>query len=111
MTVLDSDLPFERDGHDVRAGFSIHEGERHWFVLQFAHSEQRPPPPLDHQQAFDKTEAFWREWVCRLDRPTQWPQAVRRSLTMVKALTSRRTGGIVAAPTTSLPEVPAGKQN
>jgi GH15 family glucan-1,4-alpha-glucosidase len=86
--------------------FSVDEGERVPFVLTWFRSHEDPPEPIDPEQALADTEAFWREWsdACPLDLPQGWTPLVRRSLIVLKALTYEPTGGIVAAPTTSLPE-------
>jgi GH15 family glucan-1,4-alpha-glucosidase len=85
---------------------SVDEGERVPFVLTWFRSHEDPPEPIDPEQALADTEAFWREWsdACPLDLPQGWTPLVRRSLIVLKALTYEPTGGIVAAPTTSLPE-------
>src|SRR5581483_10359261 len=61
--------------------------------------------------AIAATEAYWREWIGRFRAATDWPDAVRRSLLTLQALTEAETGGILAAPTTSLPEVLGGECN
>jgi GH15 family glucan-1,4-alpha-glucosidase len=57
------------------------------------------------------TCSSWRDWIGHFDKPTDWPGAVRRSLITLKALINQPTGGMVAALTTSLPEVPRGNAN
>src|SRR6185369_9960443 len=57
------------------------------------------------------TEAFWREWAAQSQSPSEWSEAVIRSLITLKALTYAPTGGLVAAPTTSLPEQFGGSRN
>jgi GH15 family glucan-1,4-alpha-glucosidase len=59
----------------------------------------------------DNTLAFWRDWAGRFQRETPWRDAVMRSLLTLKALTYRPTGAMIAAPTTSLPEMPGGSLN
>ena len=67
--------------------------------------------PLDAEASLQETEAFWREWSGRCKYEGRWRDAVVRSLLTLKALTYKQTGGLVAAPTTSLPEQPGGVRN
>jgi GH15 family glucan-1,4-alpha-glucosidase len=84
----------------------VDEGERVPFVLTWFPSHSDVPEPVDPEVALAETESFWREWseACPIDLPGDWANVVRRSLIVLKALTYGPTGGIVAAPTTSLPE-------
>ena len=67
--------------------------------------------PVDPAAALAHTETFWREWVSRCTYIGEWRDDVVRSLITLKALTYAPTGGIVAAPTTSLPEAIGGPRN
>ncbi|HEU5274274.1 MAG TPA: glycoside hydrolase family 15 protein [Xanthobacteraceae bacterium] len=111
VTVLDAAVALARDGQDVVAEFTVREGQRLAFVLQFANADSKLPAELDVDKAEQGAESFWRDWIGQFDKPTEWPDAVRRSLIVLKALVSRSSGGIVAAPTTSLPELAGGDQN
>src|SRR5581483_2052539 len=93
--------------------FSVAAGERVPFVLTWYPSHEPPPQPIDPERALADTEAFWREWCsrCTTPLPPRWRPLVRRSLMVLKALTYAPTGGIVAAPTTSLPERIGGVRN
>src|SRR5215475_1390864 len=86
-------------------------GETIPFVLTYSPSHLPPPAPLDPRSALEATEAFWTDWAgkCRAEGP--WRDAVVRSSITLKALTYAPTGGIVAAPTTSLPEQLGGSRN
>jgi GH15 family glucan-1,4-alpha-glucosidase len=86
--------------------FAVDEGQRVPFVLTWFRSHEDVPPPIEPEVALAETESFWREWseACPLDVPEDWAPLIRRSLIVLKALTYEPTGGIVAAPTTSLPE-------
>jgi GH15 family glucan-1,4-alpha-glucosidase len=103
----------EVHGEDLAtvARFSLAAGERRAFVLTWYPSHQTLPVPLDPMEALEDTTKWWREWSarCRYDGP--WRDAVSQSLRVLKALTYAPTGGIVAAPTTSLPESPGGVRN
>jgi GH15 family glucan-1,4-alpha-glucosidase len=81
------------------------------FVLSYGRSHLPPPPPLDPIAALAGTEAYWKEWSQRFTGAGDWSEPVLRSLITLKALTYRPTGGIVAAPTMSLPEQPGGARN
>jgi len=74
-------------------------------------SHLSPPPPADGAGAARETERYWRDWASKFSGAAEWEEDVRRSLLALKVLTYAPTGGIVAAPTTSLPEQPGGERN
>jgi GH15 family glucan-1,4-alpha-glucosidase len=100
--------PAPTRGEDMQtvSEFEVDEGERVPFVLTWFPSHGDVPAPIDAEVALAETESFWREWseACPLELPDEWGAVVRRSLIVLKALTYEPTGGIVAAPTTSVPE-------
>jgi GH15 family glucan-1,4-alpha-glucosidase len=100
--------PADTRGEDLQtiSEFSVDEGERVPFVLTWFPSHEEVPVPIDPERSLAETESFWREWSeqSEIDLPPEWAAIVRRSLIVLKALTYEPTGGIVAAPTTSLPE-------
>jgi GH15 family glucan-1,4-alpha-glucosidase len=81
------------------------------FVLIHCPSHERPPAGVNVSKALDATMIFWRDWMKGFQRRTESRDAVVRSLLTLKALTYHATGAMIAAPTTSLPEVPAGTSN
>jgi len=91
--------------------FEVARGDRVPFTLTWYASHEPPPPPDDAVRAVDDTETFWRRWCDRCAYDGDWDEAVRRSLLVLKALAYRPTGGLVAAPTTSLPERLGGVRN
>jgi len=93
------------------AEFTVSAGERIPFVLSYAPSHLEPPPPVDVEQALRDTEKFWTEWARKNTISCPWNEAVCRSLITLKALTYDPTGGLCAAPTTSLPEAIGGPRN
>ena len=111
QAVLYAGVPLQLDRHDAVADFTVREGQSIDFVMRFGSSMEPPPQTIDVDTAIEATERYWRDWIGRFDKPTDWPVAVRRSLITLKALINRPTGGMVAAPTTSLPEVPGGGSN
>jgi GH15 family glucan-1,4-alpha-glucosidase len=111
MLLLHTAVPLH--GEDLRTvgEWEIEAGERAPFVLVYGPSHLPPPRPIDAEAALAQTEAGWRAWADRCQPAGEWSEAVTRSLITLKALTYRPTGGIVAAPTTSLPEQLGGVRN
>jgi GH15 family glucan-1,4-alpha-glucosidase len=111
MAVLDT--PVELRGRDLTtvAAFEVSEGEEVPFVLLHSPSHLEPPQTVHGRAALERTEQFWRNWIGRCRAAGDWAPAVRRSLITLKALTYAPTGGIVAAPTASLPERIGGQRN
>ncbi len=93
------------------AQFTVAAGCREIFHLAWHPSDAPPPPARDAQQCLAETEEFWGSWAARCSYHGRWRDPVLRSLITLKALTHRQTGGIVAAPTTSLPETIGGTRN
>ncbi len=112
LVVLRAPVKLDVQAHLTSAEFDVAEGERCAFVLSYGPAHETPPVPVDAEGALVETQSFWREWIGRFDdAKTDWPGPVRRSLITLKALIHAPTGGLVAAPTTSLPEAPGGKMN
>lgn len=105
--------PVELEGRDLTtyAHFAVGAGERVPFVLTYRPSHERRPTPVDPEPALAQTEELWARWMAHFRYDGGWPDAVRRSLLTVKALTYAPTGGIAAAATTSLPEQLGGPRN
>jgi len=98
-------------GLSTTARFTVRGGDRVPFVLSWYPSHQSPPLQVDAVTALADTERWWREWSARCTYTGPWREAIVRSLMTLKALTYAPTGGIVAAPTTSLPERLGGTRN
>jgi GH15 family glucan-1,4-alpha-glucosidase len=110
---LELRTPVPTHGKDFTtvAEFTVARGERVPFVLTHFPSHQPRPLPIDPDAAIEATERAWRGWCETCTYKGRWDDAVQRSLLTVKALTYAPTGGIVAAPTTSLPERIHGVRN
>ena len=100
-------------GQDKRtvAQFSVSAGETVPFALTHQASHLPIPPAIDPIRSREQTLEYWRVWSSHSNCGGQWRDAIQRSLVTLKALTFRPTGGIVAAPTTSLPEKLGGVRN
>ena len=105
--------PVDVRGEDLRtiAEFSVEEGQRVPFALTWFPSHADWPDAIDPAQALCDTIEFWSEFNGRTSYEGPWSGIVQRSLMVLKALTYAPTGGIVAAPTTSLPEHLGGVRN
>jgi GH15 family glucan-1,4-alpha-glucosidase len=111
MVLLDTPVECHGEGLTTVAEFDVREGEQVPFVLMRCRSHLEPPQSLDAHAALEQTETFWKNWIGRCAPLSEWSEPVRRSLITLKALTYAPTGGIVAAPTTSLPEKLGGERN
>ncbi|WP_433696084.1 glycoside hydrolase family 15 protein [Paraburkholderia phenoliruptrix] len=112
LVVLHSDVGLDVSNKSVDAVFEVEAGKRVAFCACYSPSHEPAPGPLDAESALLATQRHWREWIGQFDNTrTAWPDQVRRSLLTLKALIYQKTGAIVAAPTTSLPEAPAGQLN
>jgi GH15 family glucan-1,4-alpha-glucosidase len=107
--------PAHTRGENMRtvSEFTIEEGERVPFALTWYPSHDTEPARIEPEVALAETESFWREWNAgsSVELPEEWRDVLNRSLMVLKALTYAPTGGIVAAPTTSLPEWIGGVRN
>jgi GH15 family glucan-1,4-alpha-glucosidase len=95
----------------THAEFTVRAGARVSFVLMWHPSHTAAPAPVDAIQELQNTNEWWQTWCGRCAYVGPWHEAVMRSLITLKALTFAPTGGIVAAPTTSLPECIGGVRN
>ncbi len=111
MTTLRTPAPLRGENLSTVADFSVSEGEAMPFVLTHSPSHLPLPDSIDAIEAQVDIEARWRAWSGRCQGAGEWTEAVLRSLITLKALTYHRTGGVVAAPTTSLPEQLGGVRN
>jgi GH15 family glucan-1,4-alpha-glucosidase len=111
MVVLHT--PVALHGQDLRTvgEFDVSAGQVVPFVLTHGPSHLPPPDNAEAESALAGTEAFWTEWIGHGHTEGAWAEAVNRSVLTLKALTYAPTGGIVAAPTTSLPEQIGGVRN
>ncbi len=112
LTVLPTaSLVKESERGILSAEFTMTAGEIQTFVLTYGCSYEALPDPIDVDQALQQTDHFWTTWVSRNKYQGPYSAAVERSLITLKAMTYRPSGGIVAAPTMSLPERIGGPLN
>jgi GH15 family glucan-1,4-alpha-glucosidase len=111
MMVLRTQVKMRGENLKTVGEVTIEAGNEVPFVLSYGASHRPLPEECDVQECLAATEAFWRDWAKRnkIDGPHK--EAVTRSLITLKALTYAPTGGMVAAPTTSLPECVGGERN
>jgi GH15 family glucan-1,4-alpha-glucosidase len=109
--VLRTPIDLEPEGMTHTAEFTVRAGERVPFVLTWFPSHEARPEPVEAEDALADTETFWREWLHDCAYGGAYAKPVHTSLMVLKALTYQPTGGIVAAPTTSLPEHIGGVRN
>jgi GH15 family glucan-1,4-alpha-glucosidase len=111
MAVLRTPVHLRGENMTTVGSFTVSRGETIPLVLTYSRSHKSVPQALDPNAALEATEKFWKEWSAKCRPAGEWSDAVRRSIITLKALTYAATGGIVAAPTTSLPERLGGKRN
>jgi GH15 family glucan-1,4-alpha-glucosidase len=112
----DAELAPTRD-HDLAASIAVRAGERSRMSIQFVRPELldreriSAPEPEEIDRRLQQTVDWWRRWVSRVTLGGPRASPLKRSAIVLKCLTNAPTGAIVAAPTTSLPEVPGGSRN
>ena len=111
MVVMHTPVALHGENLTTVGTFHVEAGRTVPFVLTHGPSHLPPPEPIDVEASLEETEDFWVEWAARNQTRGEWSDAVTRSLITLKALTYAPTGGMVAAPTTSLPEKLGGVRN
>ena len=111
LVVFRSPLDVACEADRIAVEFALAAGERVTFTLQYGLSYEPEPTIMDVAIAIDATARYWQGWADQFAAKTDWPEAVRRSLITLQAMTDVETGGFIAASTTSLPEVPGGDKN
>jgi GH15 family glucan-1,4-alpha-glucosidase len=111
MIVVRADIELHGENLTTVGEFTVGEGERVSLVMTWGPSHLEPPAAIDTDEALKITEEFWTKWASHCTYQGEWREPVIRSLLTLKALTYYKTGGIVAAPTTSLPEQVGGTRN
>ncbi|MFC0240077.1 glycoside hydrolase family 15 protein [Rhodopseudomonas telluris] len=111
MAVLRTPVLTHGEEMTTVADFSVKAGEAIPFVMSYGPSHLPVPSVIDPFDALRDTEAFWSEWAGRCTYDGDHRDLVMRSLITLKALIFQPSGGIVAAPTTSLPEQLGGSRN
>ena len=111
MVRLISPVPTHGEHYTTVADFTVEPGQRLAFVLTWYQSYNAEPQAIDPEEALRDTADYWTEWASHCNYRGEHRDIVVRSLLTLKALTYAPTGGIVAAPTTSLPEQLGGVRN
>jgi GH15 family glucan-1,4-alpha-glucosidase len=111
MVVLRTPVVLRGERLTTVGDFTVSAGQAIPFVLMYAPSHLPAPDPVDAHDALRQTQEFWEEWTNIHQASGKYADSVSRSLITLKALTYAPTGGIVAAPTTSLPERIGGPRN
>ncbi|GAA4764876.1 glycoside hydrolase family 15 protein [Stakelama sediminis] len=108
---LDFDAPINFEDRWFTSRFTVKEGDRSAFVLTWFQSFKEPPQRVDPEKALKQTKSWWTKWAGHIDYDGHYRDEVVRSLISLKALIHHPSGGIIAAPTSSLPERPGGARN
>jgi GH15 family glucan-1,4-alpha-glucosidase len=111
MAVLRTGAPLRGEGLTTTSRFTVEAGATMPFVLTYGPSHEAVPAPIDAAAVLKTTQRAWRKWSAKCSYAGEYSDAVQRSLITLKSLTYAPTGGIVAAPTTSLPERLGGVRN
>ena len=111
LLVLRTPIKLRPQGRTHAAEFTVTAGETTDFTLSYGISYEEVPKAIDPYHAFEQTEHSWTTWSQPFEGVGPWSDAVIRSLLTLRALIFQKSGGIVAAPTTSLPEKLGGPRN
>ena len=115
LFMIESPVELHGEAMHTVGDFTVREGDRLSFRISYADSHGHPPPSRDPERCLEITRRYWRLFAARFDDfasgEERWREAILRSLVTLKALAFKETGGIAAAPTTSLPEALGGERN
>jgi GH15 family glucan-1,4-alpha-glucosidase len=111
LSMQDAGIAGEREGDGLRWTRTLREGQTGGVVLESNGGPPRRVTPEEAEQLADETAGFWRDWVHRSTYRGRWREMVSRSAVTLKLMTYAPTGGLVAAPTTGLPEQAGGERN
>src|SRR6516225_2218144 len=111
MVIMRTPVELRGEGLTTVGDFIVSAGQRVPFVLTYAPSHLPLPEPIDVEEALRSTADFWQKWASTARTIEPYSNIVMRSLITLKALTYAPHGGIIAAPTTSLPEQLGGTRN
>jgi GH15 family glucan-1,4-alpha-glucosidase len=108
-----SDIPLRVEDNRVLADFTLGPGESASFALRYVEGrdDRELRAPINCNQLLDETVRYWRRWLDHCTYQGRWREKIIRSALVLKLLTYRPTGAIVAAPTCSLPEEIGGERN
>jgi len=109
--ILQADVPILDSDMRTRASWRVSAGESYGFSLTYTKSYLALPARVEIDAMIAHETEAWKEWSGRFAGDGEWSPMVLRSLITLKALTHYETGGIVAAATTSLPELIGGSRN
>lgn len=109
--LMHATCPLAIEDAAVVARVSLSEGERIAFTIAYGAAHEPMQDGIDTEAALAATEKWWEDWIGTVDPDMPYAEAVGRSLLTLKCLIHRPTGGLVAAPTTSLPEQSGGRMN
>jgi GH15 family glucan-1,4-alpha-glucosidase len=99
------------EGLKTVADFTVSRGDREWFTLTHGDSTKATPRRISARAVLRETQRLWKRWSRRSEYAGKYRDAVERSLITLKAMTFKPSGGVVASPTTSLPEKIGGSRN
>jgi GH15 family glucan-1,4-alpha-glucosidase len=108
---LDMEPACADPGRPAHARFTLKAGETWSFVLAYFESHRPAPARICAETALDQTLTWWRRWITKCRYAGPYREAVSRSLITLKALTYLPTGGVLAAATSSIPEIAGGQRN
>src|ERR1700733_2866800 len=108
---LYSTIALEPESKDAALSFTLQAGETATFIFGGLRPQLQPPEMGRVEERFHETARFWRKWAAKSKYKGRWREMVNRSALMLKLLTSREHGSLIAAPTFSLPEEIGGVRN
>ena len=111
MVIMRTNARFRGQDLKTLSDFTVEREQSVWFTMTYSPSYEDAPAPIDAEEELRQTTQLWQQWTGRATYEGEYKDAVERSLLTLKALTYRPTGGIIAAPTTSLPECLGGQCN